>query len=68
MKVSVDVGLLPGYCALSDGYAVHSPSKGDKIWEAPLPGWQAVPELWFAYGVSFALAPLLRGYFGSPGM
>lgn len=30
-KVSIDAGLLSGYCALSDGYTFHSPSIDDKM-------------------------------------
>lgn len=59
-KVPLDVGLLSGYCALSDGYAVHSPSLTDKMWHSHFPRWQSVPDLWFLYGFCLPMHPFFE--------
>lgn len=59
-KVPIDVGLLSEYCALSDGYTIHSPSVGDRMWDVPLPGWLAIPDMWFVYGFWFPMHPFFE--------
>lgn len=65
VKVPLDVELLSGYCAISDGYTVHTLSVGDKMWDAPLPVWQAIPDLWFSYGFCLPVHPFFDKILGA---
>lgn len=42
-----------------DTYICHFPSPEDRIWVSPRPGWQAVPSIFFTFGLRIPMHPFL---------
>lgn len=54
---SLDRQSFSAYCDFSQGYRVHPTKASDRMWMSPKIGWQAIPTLWFEYGLRLPMHP-----------
>lgn len=59
----LDLDRLSQYISFSSDYDAFAPTIDDRMWKPPHPGCQAIPDVYFEYGLRLPLHPFFRFVF-----